>query len=78
MPSADATTWVVVLGSHKEYHSSACWVFDNQDTAERFAAYVTREIDPARVLKALDPVAELLTWRQNHLTPSSPEDASPF
>lgn len=70
--------WAVILGSHKPYHASACWVFEDQGTAERFAAYVTREIDPAQVVKALDPVAELLTWRDNHLAPSSPADASPF
>ena len=71
------STWVVVLGSHERYHSSACWVFDDQDTADRFAAYVTREIDPAQVLKALDPVAELLTWRENQLGSDSPFEAAP-
>jgi hypothetical protein len=63
--------WVVVLGSHKAYHSSACWVFGDQEVAERFAAYVTAEIDPAQVVKALDPVSELLTWRDNQ-QPGSP------
>lgn len=42
--------WVVVLGSHKPYQQSACWVFADQDVAERFAAYVTTEIDPAQVI----------------------------
>ena len=60
--------WVVVLGSHQPYHASACWVFTDQDVAERFAAYVTAEIDPAQVVKALDPVSELLTWRE-HIAP---------
>jgi hypothetical protein len=60
--------WVVVLGSHQPYQTSACWVFDDQDTAERFAAFVTREIDPAQVVKALNPVSELLNWRE-HIAP---------
>jgi hypothetical protein len=75
------TAWVVILGSHKQYHSSACWVFGDQDTAEQFAAYVTAEIDPAQVVKALDPVSELLIWRENHLpgqeSPFDPEEATP-
>jgi hypothetical protein len=57
--------WAVVLGSHQPYHASACWIFGDQDTAERFAAYVTAEIDPAQVLKAQDPVQELLNWREH-------------
>jgi hypothetical protein len=57
--------WVVILGSHHQYHSSACWVFEDQDVAERFAAYVTAEIDPAQAVKALDPISELLIWREN-------------
>jgi hypothetical protein len=61
--------WVVVLGSHEPYHASACWVFTDQAVAERFAAFVTREIDPAQVLKALDPVSELLNWR-DQIAPS--------
>ena len=60
--------WVVVLGSHMAYHASACWVFTDRDVAERFAAYVTREIDPAQVIKAMDPVSELLNWRE-HIAP---------
>lgn len=61
--------WVVILGSHQPYHASACWVFTDQAVAERFAAYVTREIDPAQVVKALDPVSELLNWRE-HIAPT--------
>jgi hypothetical protein len=68
--------WAVILGSHKPYHSSACWVFEDQDVAERFAAYVTAEIDPAQAVKTLDPVSELLTWRDNQQpgSPFQPED----
>lgn len=60
--------WVVVLGS-QAYSATACWVFTDQATAERFAAYVTREIDPARVVKAADPVSELLNWREHIALP---------
>jgi hypothetical protein len=38
--------WVVILGSHLPYHSSACWVFTDQATAGRFAEFVSAEIDP--------------------------------
>lgn len=58
------SAWVVVLGSHLPYHASACWVFTDRSTAERFAAFVTAEIDPAQVMQALDPVSELLNWRE--------------
>jgi hypothetical protein len=68
--------WAVILGSHQPYHASACWIFSEQDVAERFAAYVTAEIDPAQVVKALDPVSELLTWRDNQ-QPGSPFDLIP-
>jgi len=63
--------WAVILGSHQPYHASACWIFEDQATAERFAAYVTAEIDPAQVLKAADPASELLNWRE-HIAPSIP------
>jgi hypothetical protein len=55
--------WAVILGSHLPYHASACWVFTDEPTAQRFAAFVTSEIDPAQVIKAADPVCELLNWR---------------
>lgn len=67
--------WAVILGSHQPYHVSACWVFASQETAERFAAYVTREIDPAQVLKVQDPVSELLNWRE-HTVPAMLKEAS--
>jgi hypothetical protein len=64
--------WVVVLGSHLPYHQSACWgPFSDQATAEQFAAYVTAEIDPAQVIRAADPVSELLNWRE-HIALATP------
>lgn len=64
------TMWAVVLGSHQPYHASACWgPFADEETAKRFAAYVTREIDPGQVVKLLDPAAELLNWRE-HIAPT--------
>lgn len=60
--------WVVILGSHQPYHSSACWgPFSDEATAKRFAAYAHHEIDPAQVVKVLCPVAELLNWRDMQL-----------
>ena len=37
--------------------------FTDREDAERFAAFATAEIDPARVVPLLSPVAELLNWR---------------
>lgn len=56
--------WVVVLGSHLRYHSSACWgPFADQESADRFAAFVTAEVDPAESLRVMDPASEVLNWR---------------
>jgi len=61
--------WVVVVGSHLPYHSSACWgPFSDQAVADAFAAYVTAEVDPARAMRVMDPVSDLLTWRE-HIAP---------
>jgi hypothetical protein len=54
--------------------------FHEQDAAERFARFVTEEIDPARVTtwveaaglpggRPADPVAELLAWRDSVALP---------
>jgi len=37
--------------------------FSDREDADRFAAFATAEIDPARVVPLLSPVAELLNWR---------------
>jgi hypothetical protein len=58
--------WVVVLGSHLPYRQSACWgPFDSQAAADRFAAFVTEEIDPAQAIRVTGPASELLTWRED-------------
>jgi len=68
--------WVVVLGSHLPYHSSACWgLFSDQAVADAFAAYITAEFDPARAIRVIDPVSELLTWRE-HIAPATPVEPS--
>src|SRR5215831_2332938 len=47
-------SWAVILTSHLPYHVSAAWIIDgDRDQAARFAAFVTREIDPAVVLPLL-------------------------
>ena len=56
--------FVVVLTSSLPHHVPACWVFDSEPAAQRFAKFVTAEIDPAVVVRALDPVSELLSWRE--------------
>ena len=38
----------------------AVWVLDDKDEAGRFAEFVTREIDPAYVTRALSPLNEVL------------------
>ncbi len=65
--------WVVILGSHLPYHSSACWgPFADQAAAERFARFVTDEIDPATAHRVMDPASEVLNWRAS-IAPASTE-----
>lgn len=44
----------------------ALWVIDGEDTARRFAAFVTAEIDPAIVRRAADPLGQALTAHENN------------
>jgi hypothetical protein len=39
----------------------AAWIVDGKDDADRFAEFVTREIDPAYVTAGRSPLAEVLT-----------------
>ena len=55
----------------------AAWVLDGKDEAERFAEFVTREIDPAYVTAARSAVAELLTAADQARYPA-PQDGVPF
>jgi hypothetical protein len=62
--------WVVVLGSHLRYHSAACWgPFPDEESATRFAAFITAEVDPAKALRVMEPTAEVLNWRE-HIAPA--------
>ena len=42
------------------HRTVAVWVLDDKDEAERFAEFVTREIDPAYAIAALSPLDEIL------------------
>jgi hypothetical protein len=42
------------------HRTVAVWVLDDKEEAERFAEFVTREIDPAYVTTALSPLNEIL------------------
>jgi len=44
----------------KMHRTVAVWVLDDKEEAERFAEFVTREIDPAYVTTALSPLNEIL------------------
>lgn len=53
--------WVVICMSGA---NNRCYgPFDNPDLAERFARYLSDEVDPAGVFPVHSPTAELLTWR---------------
>lgn len=39
--------------------------FTTRPDADRFAAFVTAEIDPCVVVPTWDPIAELLNWHEN-------------
>ena len=42
------------------HRTVAVWVLGDKEEAERFAEFVTREIDPAYVTAALSPLTEML------------------
>ena len=44
----------------RDHRTVTVWVVDSEDDAAGFAAFVTREIDPAYVIKPRSPLAELL------------------
>jgi hypothetical protein len=52
--------WVVLLGPAQRVYGP----FDDEETAWRFARFVSEEVDPAFVLPLASPVSELLTWRE--------------
>lgn len=44
----------------RDHRVVAAWIAGSEDDAAGFAEFVTREIDPAYVIKARSPLAELL------------------
>lgn len=40
--------------------------FDDKETAELFAGFLSAEVDPAQALPIVSPVRELLGWREAH------------
>lgn len=54
--------WIVLLPS-SSIGPKAYGPFDSSGLAEKFAAFVTAEIDPAVVVPLTLPIWELLAWR---------------
>jgi hypothetical protein len=47
-------------GGARDHRMVTAWVVDSEDDAAGFAAAITRDVDPAYVIKARSPLAELL------------------
>jgi hypothetical protein len=54
--------FIVILTPNDKYEY-AYGPFDNRALAERFAAYLADEVDPARVVRLSSPTRSLLDWR---------------
>lgn len=52
--------WIVVLTESRG--NFAYGPTEDKDTAEAFAEFLTREVDPAAALQLRSPTAELLAW----------------
>lgn len=67
------TRWIVLLDSGRGARC-AYGPMDDPDMAEQFAAFLSRQVDPAAVLKLLDPVDEVLGFinRQPQLPDARP------
>ena len=59
------------------HRTVAVWVLGDKEEAERFAEYVTHDIDPAYVAVARSPLAETLTAIEQARYPV-PQDGVPF
>lgn len=58
------TRWVVLLRTgHDDTYPYG--PFDDLDDANRFAAFMSDEVDPARVFRLQSPMTELLTFLRN-------------
>lgn len=67
------TRWMVLLDSSHGLH--AYGPVEDEETATKFAEYLTREVDPARCIRLIDPTDELLSFwtmvREKGATPAS-------
>jgi hypothetical protein len=76
----DAALAAAFRGGYKraafEYRTVAVWVTGSDEAeARRFAGFVTREIDPAYVTRALSPLTEMLNANAAH---DRQQDGVPF
>lgn len=55
------TSWMVLLETGQHEHVPY-GPFDEEVDAEHFADYLSVEVDPAKVIKMLSPVMELITY----------------
>lgn len=51
--------WIVTLDEQQHSYGP----FDDRETANRFADFLTAEVDPATVHRLYSPVVSLLGWR---------------
>jgi hypothetical protein len=74
----DAALAAAFRGGYKraafEYRTVAAWVVGDEEEAQRFAEFVTREIDPAYVTAARSPLAELLAAIEPAACKAHPDD----
>jgi hypothetical protein len=58
-------TWAVVLRTGDQPDQQYLYgPIDDEAHAERFAEYLTKEVDPAHVERMHSPLAEMLRWHQ--------------
>jgi len=70
--------WLLGYAEAAKLHRAvAAWVLGDEDEAKRFAAFVTREIDPAYVTAGRSPLGEMLSGDDERRHPT-PQDGVPF
>jgi hypothetical protein len=56
-------TWLVILKTGDRLDQLHCYgPFDDEMVAQRFAEYLTKEVDPAIRCPLRDPTLELMNW----------------